>query len=334
VAQESFDSLTPKGPQLAQDKPFDSLTRRTANQLAQDRPSGSADTDQIKSEIEKTRAEMSDTLGEIQDRLRPDHLLAQARENVTQAAAGKVRTIMHSAGETASNVATRARGAGEYLADYAAAHPIRIAVTIGALTWLMLRSRHRSYEWYGTADTQWDDDMEDLGYNEGRSASLRDTVGDYAASARETVGEFAQSARETVGSYAASAREAAAEAASQAREAAGEYAESARSAARRASTSVRSAAGTATTSVDQWVHDNPLAAGAIALAVGAAIGMSVPRTDIEDSAMGSARDRAMEKASRLAQNVTDKVATAAENLVGESIMNASATTPIEPMGRA
>jgi len=312
------------------------LTPPRRGQLAQDRPAGSAETEQIKSEIEKTRIEMSETLGEIQDRLRPDHLLEQARENVTQAAKGKVRTIMNSAGETASNVATRARDAGEYMADYATAHPIRIAVTVGALTWWMLRGRNRSYVWDGAADTEWDD-ADDMAYG-GDGRSLRDTVGEYAASARETVGEYAESARQTVGAYAASARDAAAEAACQAREAAGEYAQSAKSAARRASTRVRGAASSATSTADEWVRENPLAAGAIALAVGAAIGMSVPRTRLENSTMGSTRDRAVEKASRVAENltrnVTDKVATAAENLVGDSIANAAATPPSEPMGRA
>ena len=294
-----------------------------------------AETRAIKRDIERTRVEMKETLGEIQDRLRPDHLLEQARENVTQAAAGKVRTIMHSAGETASTVAMRARDAGEYMADYATAHPIRIAVAAGALTWFMLRGRNRSYVWDGAADTQWDD-ADDMAYGaDGRS--LKDTVGEYAASARDTVGEYAQSAKEAVGSYAASARDAAADAACQAREAAGEYAQSARQAARRTSRRVRSAASSATSNADQWIHDNPLAAGAIALAVGAAIAMAVPRSEIEDNTMGSARDHAMEKASRLAKNLkdnmTDKVATAAENLVGDSIATAATTPPAEQIGR-
>jgi ElaB/YqjD/DUF883 family membrane-anchored ribosome-binding protein len=332
VAQEPFDSLNrQRASQPTQGGPFDSLTPASRGQLAQDKPSVSAETEQIRSEIERTRIEMSETIGEIQDRLRPDHLLEQARENVTQAAAEKVRTIMHSAGETASTVVTRARDAGGYVADYATAHPIRVAVTVGALTWWMLRGRNRSYVWDGTAETQWDG-VDDMAYSDGRP--LRGTVGEYAASARETVGDYAQSARETVGAYAASAKEAAADMASQAREAAGEYAQSAKSAAQRASTRVRGAASSATTTTDQWVRDNPLAAGAIALAVGAAIGMSVPRTKIENSTMGSARDRAMENASRLAQNVTDKVAAEVETLVSDSLANPARTTPGEPMGRA
>ena len=48
-------------------EPLDSLTPRTRPQL----PQGDADTNAIKREIEKTRVEMSETLREIQERLRP-----------------------------------------------------------------------------------------------------------------------------------------------------------------------------------------------------------------------------------------------------------------------
>jgi ElaB/YqjD/DUF883 family membrane-anchored ribosome-binding protein len=274
----------------------------------------SDETAEIKSEIARTRVEMSETLGELQDRLRPDHLLQQARDGVTNAATGKVRTIMHSAGHTASVVAERTRDAGSYLADYATSHPIRIAVTIGALTWWMLRGRDRSTVWEGAVDTRWDDDQP-IGSYESRPLTARvgERVGEYASSARETVGEYATSARETVGEYAASAR----------------------TTARRASSSVRGAARSATTNVDQFAHDNPMAAGAIALAIGAAIGLSAPRTEWEDCAMGETRDRAWEKASAVANNLKDtvveKASVAAENLVGESIANAAkGTTTTSP----
>ncbi|HYE84859.1 MAG TPA: DUF3618 domain-containing protein [Vicinamibacterales bacterium] len=270
------------------------------------------DFDSLKSEIAKTRTDMSETLGEIQDRLRPDHLLQQARDGVTHAAAGKVKTMMNSAGDTASVIAARARNAGTYVADYASTHPLYVAIAVGAATWWMLRGRERSDMWYGASDTQWSE-ADEAAYNESRS--LRDKVGGVATTARETVGEYATSARETVG----------------------EYAESARLAARRASERARTAASTATTTVDDWVRTNPLAAGAVAIAVGAAVGLSVPRTEWEDTTMGEARDRAWEKAARAAQNlkenVTEKVTTAAETLVGESITNAATTPPNEPMGR-
>lgn len=306
--------------------------------MAQERNpvNGSNETDEIKHEIERTRVEMSETLGEIQDRLRPDHLLQQARDGVTSAAAGKVRNIMSSASDMSSTVATRARGAGNYLADYATEHPIRVAVTMGALTWWLLRGRSRpAQDWYGSSDTDWDDAEANV-YGETRS--LRGKVGEYASSARETVSDYASTAKQTVGEYASTAKQAVGEYASTAREAVGEYADSARESARVAAIRARSAARNATTTVDDWINDNPMAAGAVALAVGAAIGLAVPRTEVEDTTMGETRDRAWQKASQVAQNlkatVGEKVAATAENLVGESLKNASTTTtpPIEPMG--
>jgi ElaB/YqjD/DUF883 family membrane-anchored ribosome-binding protein len=296
----------------------------------------SNETAEIKGEIARTRVEMSETLGEIQDRLRPDHLLQQAKDGVTNAAAGKVRTMMYSAREGASVVASRSRDAGTYLADYATAHPIRIAVTIGAVTWWMLRGRDRSHQWDGIAETRWDDESPnavglegdyDSAFGGSARRPLREKVGEIASTARETVGEYAATARETVGEYASTARETV-----------GEYASSARTSAQRATARVGGAARSAGSTVDGFARDNPLAAGAIALAIGAAIAMLAPRTELEDTAMGETRDRAWQKASRAAASLKDtvaeKVATAAENLVGESLAKAAEGTPSDPIGRA
>jgi ElaB/YqjD/DUF883 family membrane-anchored ribosome-binding protein len=290
----------------------------------------SNETADIKHEIERTRVEMSETLGEIQERLRPDHLIQQARDGVKEAAADKARSIMQSAGETAATVAYQARGAGDSLASYVRQHPVQVAVAVGAFTWWMLRSRDDSNDWYGTADTSWEDeDAMSFGAPTMRSrvAGARDTVGEYASTARETAGEYAATAKETVSEYASTARETA-----------GEYAESARERARRASEAARRAASTATRSVDDFTHENPLAVGLIALAVGVAIGMTVPATEVENRTMGEARDRAWERASQAAseikENVTRKVEDVAENFVNENVINPLKGSSSEPMGRA
>jgi len=279
-----------------------------------------SETDEIRGEIERTRVEMSETIGEIQDRLRPDHLLQQAKEGVREAAVGKAKTIMSSASETAYSAAQSARGYGNHMAWYAKEHPVRMAITVGVVTWLVMRNRGTgSTEWYGASDTAWDHDE----YMPAEP-TLRDRVGDAASTARQTVGEYASTARETVGEYAASARETV-----------NEYAQSAAASARSASRRVGTAASSATTAVDGFVHENPLAAGAIAVAIGAAIGLAVRATEYEDRTLGATRDQAVAKAknaaTNLKANVTDKVATYAENVVGESIANAAAEPP---MGRA
>jgi ElaB/YqjD/DUF883 family membrane-anchored ribosome-binding protein len=291
VAQERFDPLTP--------------SRRSRL----DR--GQAHTESIKREIERTRVVMSETIGEIQDRLRPDRLIQRATEDVREAAAGKVRSIMSSANERAHMAAERAREVGNHLTWYAKEHPIRMAITAGLITWWAMRGRsERSPQWYGAADTSWDyDEYEPI------EPTLRERAGDISATAREKIGDYAATARDTVNDYATSAA----------------------STARDASRRVRSAASSATTSLDGWVRDNPLAAGAIAVGVGAAIGLAMPRTDLEDRAMGETCDQAWAKArdvaANLKDNVTNRVQAVAEDVVGESLFgNPAASQP--PMGRA
>jgi len=277
-----------------------------------------SETDDIQREIERTRVEMSETIGEIHERLRPDHLLQQAKDGMKEAATGKVKNIMNSAGETAYVAAQRARGAGNHLAWYAKEHPIRIAITLGVIAWWMLRGRGTP-AYLGASDTPWDQD--EYGSTE---PGLRDKVGAMASTARETVGEYASTAKQTVGEYASSARDTV-----------NEYAASAASTAKVASRRVRSAAGTATTATNDWVQENPLVAGALAVAVGAAIGLACPATDYEDRAMGETRDQALARARNVANNIKanvgDKVAAYAEDVVGESLRNAAAQPP---MGQA
>jgi ElaB/YqjD/DUF883 family membrane-anchored ribosome-binding protein len=237
---------------------------------------------------------------------------------------------MHSAGETATMVADQTKYAGRSLADYVRMHPVQMALLAGGITWWLLRDRDRSDEWEGASEG-WQDGQ---GYSEGYSyvedRPLTAKVGEYASSAKETVGEYAASAKETVGEYASSARETV-----------GEYAASARSSARRAGMRVRSAAGTATvkardgwqtasTSVDDWVHEYPLAAGAIAVAVGAAIGLSAPATEFENRTMGERRDQALERARAAARDIKDNVTQKVQDVADSVVDAANAVSPTTP----
>jgi gas vesicle protein len=281
----------------------------------------SAETAEIKNEIERTRVEMSETLGEIQERLRPDHLIQQAKDTVADAATGKVRNIMNSAGETATMMADQTKYAGRSVADYVRMHPVQIAVIAGGITWWLLRNRGMSDDYEGASEGWQDGQGYDEGYSYNENRPLTAKVGDYASSARETAGEYASSARDTVG----------------------EYATSAASSARRAGQRVRSAASTAavttrqtlqrtTTSVNDWTTEYPLAAGAIAVAIGAAVGLSAPGTEVENRYMGEKRDQAMERAraaaEELRQNVTQKAKNVAETVVDTAnAISSAVTTP-------
>jgi hypothetical protein len=62
------------------------------------------------------------------------------------------------------------------------------------------------------------------------------------------------------------------------------------------------------------LQSNPLALGAVALAVGAAVGYSLPRTHKEDALMGAARDHFHGEATHLAHDA----AQALQHLAGEA----------------
>jgi hypothetical protein len=198
-----------------------------------------------------------------------------------------------------------------------------MALVAGGMTWWLLRGRDRSDDCAGASEGWHDAEIYDDDFDAGGSA-----VGQRLSSARETVGEYASAARETVGEYAESARSAA-------QSASGRVG----SAARAASLRARDGWNSASTSVDHWVHDYPVAAGLLALAVGAAIGLSVPGTEFEDRAMGERRDQAVERARAAAMeikdNMTNKVQDAAQSVLDVTGAPETGSASAEPSrGRA
>lgn len=57
---------------------------------------------------------------------------------------------------------------------------------------------------------------------------------------------------------------------------------------------------------DQYIDENPLAVGALALAVGAAVGLAIPSTQYEGQLLGDYRDDLLEKAQGTATQLLDK----------------------------
>src|ERR1041385_4499032 len=68
-----------------------------------------ANTEQLRADIEDTRADMSQTINEIQERLSPENLVGQVKETVREATIGKVERVMDQVGETLSGVTEPAR---------------------------------------------------------------------------------------------------------------------------------------------------------------------------------------------------------------------------------
>lgn len=79
----------------------DSDESRTTSTFADDYDEN---TEQLRANIEDTRADMSQTINEIQERLSPDYLMDQVKETVREATIGKVGRVMDQVGETLSGV--------------------------------------------------------------------------------------------------------------------------------------------------------------------------------------------------------------------------------------
>src|SRR6185369_14068355 len=116
-----------------------------------------ANTEQLRADIEDTRADMSQTINEIQERLSPEHLVGQVKETVREATIGKVEKVMSSVGETISEVAEPAREmagragnaikeVGTTVADTIYKNPIPLAlIGLGVGMLVMRNFRGQSY---------------------------------------------------------------------------------------------------------------------------------------------------------------------------------------------
>ena len=87
------------------------------------------------------------------------------------------------------------------------------------------------------------------------------------------------------------------------------------------------------------MEHNPLAVGAVAMAVGAAVGLALPETRREQALMGDARDRVVDNAKSMASSAVDRATEAAQNIVGTArdasdTASTSASTAHDAISRA
>ncbi len=339
-------------------------------------------TGQLRGDIERTRSDLSWTIGEIEDRLKPERLMRQARERVSGAVAERMKHMMNTANETAGRVADQAQHSAETVAGRVRENPIPLAAVAAAgLAWWMSRDRERGAGAVRQGEMmparRSSHLMSMMGEHPVSTALVAGTVGYLLSNrARRTDGyphdvfgepmdspaqdlsqraqdlsqraaDAARHAGESVSSYAGEVKEAAAHRAVQvrnavsdysghAREAIGGYVKDAQSTATEATGRLRERArhladdvqhrlqhtGPA---VERWIHDNPLAVGAAALAVVEAVGLSAPRTRAENRTLGQTRDALMDKASTAVRDVGDKA-----RAVVQDVSEAAKTAAMSP----
>ena len=283
---------------------------------------------EIRADIEQTRIEMSETIDAIQDRLAPANIAGQAKEAVREATIGRAEDMVRSAGDTVSEARY---GVVETIKQ----NPVPAALTGIGLTWLFMNRRSGtsrraggyqggydrgySYEARGGTYGDWEYAGEQTG-DQGRSrvgetvGRVQDTAGQTVSRVQDTAGQTVSRVQDTAGQTVSRAQETAGQVASQAQERAGQFASQAQQTASQLAEQAQYRAQRLEDRFWQTMHQNPLAVGAAAVAVGAAAGLAVPSTRKEQQLMGETRDNLMQKAQTTAQETAQKVQQVAQEV--------------------
>jgi uncharacterized protein DUF3618 len=117
---------------------------RTGHNGASTTPLPAPSTDEIRSQIEETRAEMSDTIDAIQNRLSPSRLVAQAKETVTDATVGRVKSLARKASTKAGDFGGQWSYTPADALERMKNNPVPVALVSIAMAGLVLHMiRHR-----------------------------------------------------------------------------------------------------------------------------------------------------------------------------------------------
>ena len=263
------------------------------------------ETERIKAEIEDTRAELGQTINEIQERLSPEHIMGQVKDTVREATIGKVEKVMDRVGETISNVTEPAmeamgragetiKSTGSSITNMVRENPIPCAL-IGLGLGMYVVRRMRGGDSHTSRSREYQPEFEAgmaMPRSRGKGRQYYGSSGEYAGASRQygagrnalanvkdTAGEWAQGTAETVSHLGHQAKEQA----------------------------FRAGRG-----LQHLIEENPLAVGAAAVAVGAVVGLALPTTRIEHEYMGEASEKLVDRAQQVARDAMDKVKTATQ----------------------
>lgn len=287
------------------------------------------DSEQIRAEIERTRADMNETFDALEAKLTPGQLLGEAW-NLTKggstAGASKLWRIAREYPMPSAVIGLglgwlllessrgdeHGRSSSRYNRDFDRYGATGRAGQAGSSSRLV--STHGSGYYGGTThydsdfDATYGTDFEGEGGSEGRLSSA-------AHSTKDAVSGATHRTKDAVSGAAHSAKHAVSGAAHSAREKAGDVADRARYRASELRGQARYKARQARTGFWEMMESNPLAMGAATLAVGVLAGLAIPSTRKEDELLGETRDHLMEDLKTRGQEVLEKGRQVAEATV-------------------
>jgi len=323
--------------------------------------------EQAREVLIEARVTAREVLGEAKGAAREavEDAATQVKAAVRGATIGKVENVVRSANDT-----TNAARVG--LVETIKANPFPAALAGLGLGWLFINSRNAAargtvarpaYEAqyrqhlptaYGSAPTGGNPVGAAVGHVQATAGNVAGQASDLAGRAGDAIGDAAGAVGATVGDAASTVGQAAGSAASTVGDAVGSAAgtvgETVGNAASALGTTASNlASGTAETAgnlvegaqyqalrledgFQRVLRESPLAVGTVTLALGAAIGLALPRTQRENQLLGEARDTLVERAQDLAQETMGKVqsvATEAQASVQDSVQSVKETVKDE-----
>lgn len=250
--------------------------------------------EQIRAEIEDTRAVMSQTINEIQERLSPDHLMGQVKETVRDATIGKVERVVSSVGETISEVTEPAlevaglagnaiKEVGTTVADKIWKNPIPVALIGLGVGMLVVRNFSNGGGVSSSSRTTLP--------NRRTNYALGDVGGVEAADKTR----YTQQQSTGAGTL------------NQVKETATDLASRAKDSATDLAYRAKDSASSVGTRFGELCRENPLAVGAVAVAAGTAVGLMLPSTQFESEYIGETGEKLVESVEDVARGALDKV---------------------------
>ncbi len=281
-------------------------------------------TDEIRSDIEATRLGMSDTVDAIQAKLSPQNVQETA-EQITDRAKQAALEVVEQATERIKDTVTQiknevksdihdatigrvermvgnmkdtTRGASSTIMETVKANPIPAALVGIGLAWLFMNKSNGNTsqrEYYPQGYSQ--------GY--GYGTGYNQGYGQYNQNANRFQSE-GPSAAETVQQKAGEVADSVSEAAGHVKDKASEFANQAQAQVENLSGRVQDQAQRVMYRSQSMIEENPLMTSALALALGAAVGLLLPETNRENELMGDARDKFVGQVSEAAQDTLGK----------------------------
>lgn len=248
-------------------------------------------------DIAATRSEMADTVDELGERLAPSAVAERAGDAVREATIGRIESKVNDMTTTASDLVSNAgetvQQTGEGIVDTIRRNPVPAALAGIGIGWLLI-SRSQgdggSRAWSSSRRplrTSWvaaDDGWRRT--DRGPLDDVGETIGRRARGASAALGEMRDDARQSVG----------------------ETLDDVGYRASRAADTVGSTASETLAQAQRAVESNPLAFGAVAVAVGTAIGLALPATSAEKRMMGGAGGRLIDQVETAVSEPLDEMA--------------------------